>query len=153
MERDSLYFPLAEKELEDYIKPEMNAAWESLRLKVYTFQLTNWNLITIFLHSIKSYQYRRSWNKSRTARTVFPFMADLFFMVFPYMVFCKGQHLLYIYCHYHFCIATAKLLQPLRSVAIFLLNYFSTGINELYITTKRKSIIPYLRALSNLTPT
>ena len=31
MDRDSLYFALAEKELEDCIKPEMRAEWQRLR--------------------------------------------------------------------------------------------------------------------------
>ena len=36
MDTDSLYLAIAEKELENYIRPEMKAEWERLRSKDFT---------------------------------------------------------------------------------------------------------------------
>ena len=40
MDTDSLHLAPAEKELEDYIRPDMNAKWERLRLKDCTDSFT-----------------------------------------------------------------------------------------------------------------
>ena len=54
------------------------------------------------------------------------------FMVFPYKVYCKRQHMLQIFRHFCFCVTTVKFLQSLRLFEIFLLNYCSAGVTELH---------------------
>ena len=53
------------------------------------------------------------------------------FIVFPYRVFCKRQHMLQIFRHFCFCVTTVKFLQSLFLFEIFLLNYCSAGVIEL----------------------
>ena len=53
-------------------------------------------------------------------------------MVFPCREYCERQHMLQIFRHFCFCVATVKFLQSLRLFEIFLLNYCSAGLTELY---------------------
>ena len=73
------------------------------------------------------------------------------FMVFPYKVKCKRQHMLQLFRHCCFCIATLKLLQSIRLSGIFLLKYCSAGVTDLYSLLIHYPTIPYLNILPKYT--
>ena len=66
------------------------------------------------------------------------------FMVFPYKVQCKRQHMLQIFRNCSFCVATVKLLQSPRLFEILLLKYCSAGVTEVYPNLIPYPTIPYL---------
>ena len=125
---------------------------------ICTLKLTFSKFISIFLRSIRSKQYRQASQKVIDSSCsffllwlVFAFVAGLFFMIFPYRVYCNRQHMLQIFRHFSFCVAIVKLLQTLRLFESFLLNYCSPGVTELYPIFIHCETKPYLSILPSYT--
>ena len=108
---------------------------------------------SIFLHSIRSKQYRRRNREWLAARAVFfswlvfPFMAGPSFYGLSIQVFCNKQHRFKIFSYFSICVASVKLLQSLRLLDIFLLEYCSAGVSELYFILIHYRTIPYLKTI------
>ena len=59
--------------------------------------------------------------------------------------------MLQIFRRFPFCVSTVKLLQSLRLFDIFLFNYCSAGVTELYPILIRYETDPYINTLPNQT--
>ena len=111
-----------------------------------------------FLRSIRSKQYRQASQEVIDSPCsfsflwlVFAFMAGLSFMIFPYRVYSKRQHMLQIFRHFSFCVAILKLLQTLHLFESFLLNYSSAGVTELHLIFIHCETKPYVSIFSKYT--
>ena len=128
----------------------------NLFVNICTLYLTFSNLESIFLHSIKSKQYKgRKW---LTARTILFFQASfcfsdwvLFFWSF-HMWYTAMGNTCYTFFAIIFWIATVKLLQSLRSFEFFLLSYCSAGVSEVYSILIHCRSLPHLKTLSRTIP-